>query len=256
MPTPVLKRTAAGLTLAAAAVGVFALIVALRPHPNALWHVVHDLCVPDMRANGAPAPCMAVNLAGGYAVLRDVRGATQLMLIPTDRVRGIEDPRVLAPASPSYWQAAWEARPLFEHLVGRPAPRDAVGLAINSIYGRSQNQLHIHIDCVRASVRRALAANASRIGDAWSPLTLAHHPYRVRRIEGDDLAASDPFKLLAASDAAARADMGRETLVVIGAVFPGGRPGFVLLNDRADLATLNGGHGEELLDHACKTLSG
>ncbi|XLM23386.1 CDP-diacylglycerol diphosphatase, partial [Chromobacterium piscinae] len=30
---------------------------------------------------------------------------------------------------------------------GEPLPRQAVSLAINSQYGRSQNQLHIHISC-------------------------------------------------------------------------------------------------------------
>ena len=37
-------------------------------------------------------------------------------------------------------------------------PRDDISLAVNSVYGRSQNQLHIHIDCVRSDVRNALRA--------------------------------------------------------------------------------------------------
>jgi hypothetical protein len=38
----------------------------------------------------------------------------------------------------------------------RPIPRDVVGLAINSQKARSQNQLHIHIDCVMAEVIQSL----------------------------------------------------------------------------------------------------
>jgi CDP-diacylglycerol pyrophosphatase len=198
-----------------------------------------------------------VDLTRGYAILKDIQGATQLLLIPTNRVTGIEDPQVLAPASPNYWQAAWEARRLFERRAGRPVPREDVGLAVNSLYGRSQNQLHIHIDCVRPEVQSALRTNALQIGPRWSDLNvdLAGRRYRVMGVEGADLGSRDPFKLLAEGDPSARADMGRETLVVIGASFPDGKPGFVLLSDRVDVATLDQGHGEDLLDHKCQTLT-
>jgi CDP-diacylglycerol pyrophosphatase len=49
----------------------------------------------------------------------------------------------------------------------------------------------------------------------------------------------------------ARADMGRHTLVVVGMVFGGRAPGFIILDDRADLAHGDWGSGEELQDHAC-----
>jgi hypothetical protein len=50
--------------------------------------------------------------------------------------------------------------------------------------------------------------------------------------------------------------MGRETLVAVGASFQGGKLGFVLLSDRANPALGDIGHGEELLDPACKVLGG
>jgi CDP-diacylglycerol pyrophosphatase len=226
-------------------------------NPNALWHIVHDLCVPDFKATGAPAPCTAVDLNQGYAVLNDIRGATQLLILPTDRISGIESGELLSPGSHNYWQAAWQARRYFEKRVGRAVPREDIGLAINSIYARSQNQLHIHLDCVRPDVLRVLQANEGKIGAHWSRLNvaLAGHRYRVRRLEGAELGSRDPFKMLAGSDRQARADMGREALVVVGAVFAGGRPGFVVLADSADLATLDAAAGEDLLDHRCTVLT-
>jgi len=251
---------AAGAGAAAAVLAVLAWIgapPARAAHPNALWHVVHDLCVPAMKLTGSPAPCTLVDLTGRYAILKDIRGATQLLLIPTDRVSGIESPQLLAPGAPNYWQDAWNARPLFETRAGRPVPREDIGLAINSIYGRTQNQLHIHIDCVRPDVRRALRADEARIGTRWSTLKvkLAGHAYRARRLMGAQLGARDPFKLLADGDPAAAAAMGRETLVVIGARFHGGKPGFILLSDRADSASNDAAAGEDLLDHRCAVLS-
>ena len=257
--TPILRSGA--LPVVAVALAAFAWVAASRARaadPNALWHVVHDLCVTDVKVSGVPAPCSKVDLAGGYAVLKDIRGDTQLLLIPTDRVTGVEDPKLLAPNSPNYWQAAWDARPIFQKRAGRPVPREALGLAINSLYGRTQNQLHIHIDCVRPSVQRVLAANEAKIGVHWSDLDvpLTGHHYRVRRLEGADFGARDPFKLLADADFDARADMGRETLVAIGAKFADGRPGFILLTDQASLVPLDKAAGEELLDHSCAVLGG
>src|SRR5512132_2446095 len=45
--------------------------------------------------------------------------------------------------------------------------------------------------------------------------------------------------------------MAAETLVVIGATFDSGRPGFVLLSDRAEMTRGDLAHGEDLLDHTC-----
>ena len=77
---------------------------------NALWHIVSEQCVPDQKQNHSPKPCEQVDLAGGYAVLKDLVGNTQYLLIPTARISGIESPAVLAPNAPNYWADAWHAR--------------------------------------------------------------------------------------------------------------------------------------------------
>jgi len=242
------------------AVTLFAAAVASSAHadPDALWKIVHERCVPNQRAHGDPAPCAAVDLAGGTVVLKDIRGDTQFLVIPTARLAGIESPEILAADAPNYWEASWKARSFFEAKAGRAVPREDVGLAINSAYGRSQNELHIHVDCVRPEVKAALQANQGRIGEHWADLDaeLGGHRYRAMRIDGDDLGQRNPFKLLADGDPAARADMGRETLAVIGATFADGRPGFYLLSDRAEVLSMNRASSETLLDHDCAVLKG
>lgn len=221
-------------------------------NPNALWQIVHDRCVPDQMAKGVPAPCARVDLPGGTAVLKDIVGDTQYLLIPTKRVMGIEDPAILAPASPNYFAAAWRARDLIDQRVGHALPRDDVGLAINSAYGRTQTQLHIHIDCLRADVIAALREQAPSLGPNWVrfPVSLAGRPYHARRVMDATLAHTNPFALLANDMPGARTDMGKWTLVVAGITIDG-RPGFVLLADHADLLTGDRGSGEALQDHAC-----
>jgi len=224
--------------------------------PDALWKIVHDRCVPHATAGEGPAPCSFVDLAGGYAVLKDIRGATQFLLIPTARIAGIESPAILLLGAANYWQAAWAARRFVDERAGRSLPRQDIGLAINAASRRSQNQLHIHIDCLRPDVIAALAAKAGEIGTGWTrvPLPPAGHPYLARRIDGPDLAGVDPFRLVADSLPGAAADMGGQTLVLAGAGFGAGQEGFYLLDDHVDPAQPARGWGEELLDHDCAVL--
>lgn len=265
--SPQARRAAPALLAAALALPVLALAMigagragvlgtmlrmTSRTHPNALWHVVHDLCVTDMTTSGNAAPCAKVDLAGGYALLRDPEHPTQVLLAPTARVVGIESAQLQGKDSPNYWQAAWSARSLLEQRVGRSLPRQTVGLAVNSSSSRTQEQLHIHIDCVRPEVTAALEAEAPRLGAHWravrSPRLLPG--LHARWIAGEELGAADPFKLLARADPAARADMKNEGLFLMGAV-RAGRPGFILVS-RHDDPPANIAPAEAMLDHQCR----
>ena len=225
--------------------------------PNALWRVVHGLCVTDVKIRSRPAPCLAVDRARGYAVVPDPRRRSQVLLVPTIRIAGIESPEILARGAVNYWQAAWEARRWVERRLRRPLSRDRTALAVNSALSRSQDQLHIHVDCVRADVRQALRDDQGQIGEAWTafPLRLPGHAFQVRRLAADDLSESNPFGLLVEGDPTAAAHMGRETLAVVGAVFADGSPGFYLLSDHVDLSHGDTGFGEGLLDHSCAVLN-
>ena len=92
-------------------------------NPNVLWQIVHDQCLPDEQQHGDPKPCAEVNLAGGFAVLKDIAGASQFLLIPTTEVGGIEDPSLLAPLARNYFAEAWQARSFVEKALGHTMPR-------------------------------------------------------------------------------------------------------------------------------------
>jgi CDP-diacylglycerol pyrophosphatase len=173
-------------------------LLSQRQDPNALWRIA-QLCARDQAANHLPAPCLTVDLPGGYVVLKDRVRGPEVMVMPTVRVTGIEDPAVRGPDAPNYWQGAWLARRYVEKFAGRRLPRDDVAMAINSVYGRSQNQLHIHVDCIQGDVKEALAANLARIGPTWSRFTLElhDHDYHAMWLPGADLSGRNPFDLLA-----------------------------------------------------------
>jgi len=230
---------------------VLAPVGAEAADPSALWKIVNGKCVPHEEADRDPSPCADVEK--GFAVLKDINGVAQFLLIPTAQIGGIEDPAILAPEAINYWDAAWRARHFVDEHLHTSLPRDAVSLAINSSAGRSQDQLHIHIDCVRPDVRAALAANLDKVEAVWTPfpVPLAGHTYRSIRINQATLDGINPFDVLADADPRARADMGMHTLVLVGATFADGTTGFVLLDDHADLAAGDRASGEELQDHSC-----
>jgi CDP-diacylglycerol pyrophosphatase len=250
-PMRVPPRLLLTLLLALAAIPVRA------ANPDALWHIVHDRCVPDQQANNAPAPCEKVDMADGDAVLKDIEGDTQFLLIPTSKVTGMEDPAILAPGAPNYFAAAWQARDLVSRQAHQTLPREDIALAVNSAYARTQNQLHIHIDCLRPEVIAAVRAHAATIGTVWTPLPgqLLGHPYLARSVTSADLSEANPFTLLANGVPGAKDDMGHWTLVAA-PVSVDGAPGFLLLADHVDLTIMDRAGGEELQDHACIIKSG
>ena len=229
-------------------------------HPNGqvLWGLIHDKCVPDQRDHGAPAPCALVSLeageAHGFVVLKDRTGVAQHLVMPTARITGIEDPLILAPDATNYFAAAWPERRFVEDRLGHPLRRDQLSVAVNSIYGRSQDQLHLHLDCIDAAVGSAVQAGAPAAAARWpaAALTLKGHAYRVRWISGEAPDAANPFDLVAREAPGASRAMGAWTLVLVGATRADGALGFYLLADRADPATGDMASGEDLQDHSCR----
>jgi CDP-diacylglycerol pyrophosphatase len=237
------------LALIVAAGGVTAAPV--NADPNALWTIVHDQCVPDQETSGEPAPCSLVGRGPGewhgYAVLKDLVGTTQFLVIPTERITGIESPALFEPGAANYFAAAWDARSFVDMRAGVDIPRDWMSLAVNSAMARSQDQLHIHVDCVRADVRDTLNRHVADIGSDWAPFPepLSGHPYLAMTVDGDNLDATNPVQLVAQRVD----DMGLATIVVVGTYLKNGQPGFLLLAGQADPAIGDRGAGEELQDH-------
>ena len=117
------------------------------------------------------------------------------------------------------------------------------GRALNPRHARSQDQLHIHIECLRRDVAHALQTAAPRIRDTWSSVDVGAWAYEAMRVMGEEVDGADPFELLADKLPAAKLAMGDYTLVLAGMEFNEG-PGFILLAGK-------GPAGELLLDSTC-----
>jgi CDP-diacylglycerol pyrophosphatase len=212
--------------------------------------IVQQECLPHWLAAKSAAPCVSVHLeandpsAAGFAVLADRKGGAHYLLIPTRAISGIESPDARSASGPNYFNAAWEARGVLNAAARRELRRTEIGLAVNSVHSRSQDQLHVHIECLGKPLYEALGASAGRIGSQWSGIQVLGWQYQALRVMGTELGAHNPFLLLADSLPGAQQSMGDYTLLVAGMDFSDG-PGFVVLAGRAIPGA------EKLLDANC-----
>ncbi|MGA2342958.1 MAG: CDP-diacylglycerol diphosphatase [Steroidobacteraceae bacterium] len=243
------KRVGAAGALAAALLAA----PACGANPDALRQIVEEQCLVHWTLRHDPAPCVRVELAdpalkdSGYALLADRKGGAHFLLIPTRRISGIESADLVLPGALNYLSSAWRARDRLESVVGHAIPRNAVGLAVNPVHARSQNQLHIHIECLRPEVRRALARAAGEPAKGWRTVRIGAYNLEALDLAGDNLDGQNPFKLLNEHILEDHGVVGEYTLVVAGTQSARG-PGFILLTSPAVA-------GELLLDSTCAAAS-
>jgi CDP-diacylglycerol pyrophosphatase len=168
----------------------------------------------------------------GYALMPDIRGGAHFLLIPVKTLSGIESPDLRKPEAINYFADAWQARDRLKSVLGYDAARDDIGLAVNSQQHRSQDQLHIHIECLSRETYAALHKEADALSDQqWTAVKLGRSQFMALRVMGEDLGSNNPFALLAQKMPAAQSDMGSYTLLVAGMQFNSG-PGFALVTGR------------------------
>ena len=217
--------------------------------PDALRRIVQTQCMENWSQHHLPAPCERIFLPdlktgrSGYAVLADRKGGAHYLLIPTQTMAGLDGAELLDPDTPNYFAEAWHARDLLKAFVGHEVPRTAVGLAVNTAHARTQDQFHVHIECLRQDVAESLRQGAEQAADHWAPMMVAGSTYQAMKIMGEGLDGANPFELVAGLKPDVRHHMGDYTVVVAGMQFKSG-PGFILL-------TGTGPTGELLLDSGC-----
>jgi CDP-diacylglycerol pyrophosphatase len=126
---------------------------------------------------------------------------------------------------------------------------EEISLAINSAFARSQNQLHIHISCIRSDVKLLISQNLDRINDDWSlfPGGILGHAYVARRISLSQLEMKNAFQLLANDLPEAKNHMNEFGLGLVAVKEKNGEMDFIMLADRR-------GFMEEIQDHQCSQL--
>ncbi len=211
---------------------------------GALWSVVRT-CQLAKTTLGIAAPCIDIRSSyDGYsvAILRVPLSGAHLLVVPLTRIPGIEAPELRGPAGGAYLSAAWMARRDL-HNGADVNDWDSFGMAINSAKNRSQDQLHIHVDCLttqaRASFKKLISTD-----DRWKLLS---NGLWARVVHTEDLRVPNPFAMMSDVLPPSRDGLAAANLGVAGVRFLNGTRGFVLL-------TSNTMSLERILDVNCGVL--
>ncbi|MFJ7147463.1 CDP-diacylglycerol diphosphatase [Streptomyces sp. NPDC100445] len=181
------------------------------------------------------------------------KGQQGHLLVPTDRVRGIECPELVSglysDKDHNYWQVAWEKA--YEWF-SQP-PRGTYGLGVNAAGSRSHDQLHVHMSVVGQSKNVTAELDRARTAGTvakdlkswpkqlttvtgWDALKQQADPRSYRVVHTADL----NFNLFAALHAWLTAPTGEnmadQTLIVL-AAGSSQADGYYLLNSRKGLTT-------------------
>jgi CDP-diacylglycerol pyrophosphatase len=213
-----------------------------------LWSVVSQ-CLAIKSTMGMSFPCAEVEPPKdggvGYAILKSPRNRSEFLVTPAVSIAGLESEDAASAAAASLWETAWDVRDDVASRVGRSLPRTAVGLVVNSKSSRTQDQLHIHIDCVSAAVTKLLAGGPTEPGP-WAQFghRLKGTRYWLKPMAGSSLVDVNVLEAVMGLPQAAAA-LSNLSVAVIPASLASG-DGFYVL------ASLSGAPSEPLLDHDCR----
>lgn len=238
----------AGIVLTA---GCASIALNFKRNSDALWKTVSLKCLPNQNQNHDPTPCRKVDVRNGFVVLKDRNGPLQFLLMPVEKITGIESPILLNPSTPNFFAEAWRSRHYMEEKRGAPIADSAVAVSINSQRGRTQNQLHIHISCLRPDIRQRLDTLSASLTDLWQSEQLGEHVYQVRAVTRDETKKMSPFIRIANELPGAREEMFKYGIAI--AALPDGRRALMVI--KRNLLLMNKGSAEELQDHTCSILN-
>ncbi|WP_313571678.1 CDP-diacylglycerol pyrophosphatase [Pantoea piersonii] len=227
---------------------------------DALWMVAQDLCMTNYHYRHDPAPCQQIyqpqSKEQGFSILQNPRYKYHFILVPNLAMSGIESISLSRAGRTDYFGYAWLMRYRLMSAYGADVPDDMLGLAINSAWGRSQNQLHIHLTCLREDVRRQLQAERPYIDEQWRPLPdrLLNHTYYARRVMQPTVMGIYPIALVARDFRLSSPELADYGIALIPTTFSGEK-GFILLTTRRGWDRGNRASVESLLDKRCEILT-
>ena len=219
-----------------------------------LWHEVQK-CSRNQQELHKPDPCVYVDVDNKYVVANGSKPVDYLLL-PTDKISGIEASQISRVNSRNYWQYAWN-KAIDKDYISSKVPQvkspEQIGLAINSPQARHQDQLHIHFSCIKKTVSDELAKaeKNNAITDRFQSqnyVNLESKNYSVRLINNDSLSDSNnPFFLV--KEFVGEKKMGKESIAVVGRK----QGGFYILKAESDAQNGYKAVAEKLLDEDCST---
>lgn len=218
---------------------------------DSLWKHVQERCLMPERV--LHADCAVVDRERGLVLYKDAIGPSHYLVIPDHKVTGVDDPALWDDdKTRNQWAFGWEARDIVSKAIGKRVPDNLVGLAVNSRASRSQDQLHIHLDCISEAARAFVAGNAGKASEGWGEFRFQGKPVRAVLIPSpDNTLRFNAFDAVRTSlpEPERVADRG---VFVTYVARPDGPSGFMVVDQPVDGASGSTGHASDFLDRACR----
>lgn len=123
-----------------------------------------------------------------FTIMKSLSSHFHYLFVPVNAISGIESAEFWTPGYPAWFQMAWRFRHIAAPWLGNGVAPEKLGIAINSQPRRTQNQLHIHINCIRKDILDEI--NAAQLSNTWLPLTLnaaGGHAYQAIKLPGSNI---------------------------------------------------------------------
>lgn len=215
---------------------------------DSLWQIINGRCVTRFNHTNDTAPCAKVDQKQGYALYKAMKGSAHYLLLPLQPISGIESEQLFSRSAADYLALAWHERQIIAKAFGSPMSDNVLAVTINSVIGRSQNQLHVHLSCLHSDIRARLQQWSLTAADnSWQPVRLRHHDYLARVLSTQQMEQENLLKRIAREIPNFRHHSGEYGVALTR--LQDGR--MVLLVVRQALLKMNFAHPEELQDSQC-----
>lgn len=168
---------------------------------NVLWEKINENCVPNYLQHETYRPCSLIDLYRGIAIYKVDNDKFQYLLLPTEKITGLEDPKLMMDDTKNYFNEAWIARSFFTERLGKNIKENYISLAINPKNSRTQDQLHIHVSCISNDFTRILSNLSNKnISSNWSvnqTFVLYNYLFHYKKVSYHELVNTNLFKKIA-----------------------------------------------------------
>ena len=236
-----------------------------------LWEITKT-CVANFLAHGSPDPCLVVDLKQGqdqgqdqtqdqtqdqgqnqgFVILKDRLGASHFLLIPTRKILGIEDPILISKEMTNFWSKAFEHLSYVPKSLNKQIPLDHLIIGINSTFARSQDQLHLHLDCLAPEVLQWLQTNGKNLApNGGEAAVFKRAKFRVWKIKSHEFI--NPFLELAEDAGSTGFDIKKHALALVTSKDASGQFEFFVFDSMSapEGSPYSGGSADLLMDRQC-----
>ncbi|MGP1938976.1 MAG: CDP-diacylglycerol diphosphatase [Arsenophonus sp. ET-DL9-MAG3] len=229
-------------------------LVYIKINNNKLWETINKQCISQFKNNTLKSPCIKFDKQHKYVIYKDIKGKLHYLLLPLDRISGIESSILQQKNTENYFILAWQNREHFIKISKKPINEQFLSLAINSKYGRTQDQLHIHLACLKHEVFQKIKENEDILTNNWQPLKkrINNHQYIAIKVSWLDINKISPFNYLKKYVTECGDNISYYGLAMIPSTE---KNKFILLAIRLKFLYFNFGSAGEIQDYQCKLIN-